>query len=100
MVLYDAIRPLAKHDATTGIHSESNGNDGIEIVETHTAQNLPSPFHSNYRGILGRCRLDKFTFLIDVLQMKSYIVGTAPKEFCHLTLRQPYGISFKPHINP
>jgi hypothetical protein len=48
---YSELRP------TPGVHSVSNGDDRVEVVETDCPSDFPASLPTNDRGFLGRCSL-------------------------------------------
>jgi len=95
-----ARRPDAELRAALGVDAVADRNDGVEVVEPELTLDLPSALGSNYRGILGSCRLVQLPFEIDVLEVQADVVDGSTKQIGHLLLGQPDRLPLQPHIDP
>ena len=64
-----ACGPLSKLSSPNGVHTITNADNRIEVIELKRAIDVPVTLTSNYRNFLGSCLLFEFIRIIDVLQM-------------------------------
>lgn len=76
-------RPHAKTGGHLAFYPIADRNDHVEIIEIQLTANIPLPFPANRQEFLMSCLPFQFTFIINVLNMLTYVLLSGLKKFRH-----------------
>ena len=91
--------PDAKLRRLAAVDTVSDGDDSVQIVEVHLAGDRPRPLDLNYPIFPDSCRFLQFASGKDVLEVLIDGSQVYAKEFCHLFLGQPEGLTLEQHLD-
>ena len=91
--------PLAKLRAAMAAHTETDREDGVQIVVLDLPRHLPFPFDSNYPEFPDCCLPAQFSLVKNVDQVLIDRSHIFLKQLCQEGLRQPQGLILKPTLD-
>jgi len=99
MFAEDASGPLAETHGAPRTDLVADGYHRIQVVVLEPLPDLPLAVLTNYREILGGCRLVQLGLGVDVLEVQADIVRGGIKKLGHLTLRRPKGLALQANLH-